>query len=88
MNCIICGKEFHSRYGGKTCSRSHTAKYAALVRLGKVEASDTKFVRLESVAIRLEQEDARRKNLYLTSRITVSQETINSTNLQAMKRAA
>lgn len=83
-NCIICNKEFHSRYGGKTCSRSHTAQYAALVRLGKIEASDTKFVRLESVAIRLEQEEAKRKNLYLLGKITVSQETIRKTNIQGM----
>lgn len=65
MNCIICGKEFESRYGGKTCSRKCTARYSAKVRAGEIEGSVEKYQRTESAAMKIEQGAARRVNMFL-----------------------
>ena len=83
-NCVICGNEFTSNYGGQTCSHSCRSNFAVLVKQGKAEKSKVKCGSSQPESQRREQELAQKKNLHLKMKPTVSYKTLRKTNIQAM----
>lgn len=86
--CEICLKNFIATSDARACPGECRTTLFRLIGKGEAPKTDKPTGSLQSAALQREQDEAKRKNLYLTSKITVSQETINKTNLQAMVKAA
>lgn len=84
--CEICKQEFQASTNARACPGECRRTLFSMIQTGEKIPAD-KAVKLIGTAIDKEYAAAKRANLYLTSKPTVSYKTLQKTNIQAMQFA-